>query len=97
MKPKWSKRHKQIDTKKRLFIETDFFQTCNQNFSISGLFPDPGVDVLREDGRGRVEDGGQRGHQGCQHDGQHQTSKADRHELVDQQDEGLVAAPVSDE
>lgn len=41
---------KKIEKKPRLFIETDFFQTCNQNFSISGLFSDPGVDVLREDG-----------------------------------------------
>lgn len=47
----------------------------NEKLPLGGVRSDAGPDVHSEQSAAAVEDGGQRGHEGSQHDSQHQTSQ----------------------
>ena len=66
--------------------------TDDQQLLRRGRGPDLLVDVHREQGRGGVEDGGEVGHEGSQHDRQHHAPEPLRHDAKDESGEGGVAA-----
>ena len=64
----------------------------NEQLLGRGGRPQLSVDVHREEGGGRVEDGGEVGHESGQHDGQHHSSQALWHDAKNERGEGCVAA-----
>lgn len=54
---------------------TDSSPAGDHKLPLAGLASNPGVDVHGEEGAGAVEDGGERAHEGGQHDGEHEASQ----------------------